>query len=214
MAEISEPNRIEKNSFKIIRSELGEHHFTEEQLSILIRVIHTTADFDFKEILKFHPRAICSGIEALHKGASILTDVHMVEAGISNVFLEKLGVSKTCEIDHPFVMEDAKKLGLTRSLVSMRRNSKKIHNGIVVIGNAPTALLEVVRLVREECIRPALVVGVPVGFVNTAESKMALMALDIPYITCVGRKGGSPVAAAIINALMRLAVNENDKPIP
>ena len=214
MAEISEPNNIEKNSFKIIRSELGEHHFTEEQLSILIRVIHATADFDFKEILRFHPRAISSGVGALRKGAAILTDVHMVEAGISNVFLEKLGVSKTCEIDHPFVMEDAEKLRLTRSLVSMRRNSKKIHHGIVAIGNAPTALLEVVRLVCEEDIHPALVVGVPVGFVNTVESKMALMALDIPYITCIGRKGGSPVAAAIINALMRLAVNENDKPVP
>ena len=206
MNSIQKPHKIEVESFRTIRKEIGEHDFSEQELTVAVRVIHATADFEFRDILKFHPQAIEAGVTALRSGCPIITDVHMVEAGIGENYLRKLGATKTCDIRHAAVYRAAQKNGTTRSTMAMRRNADLIDGGIVAIGNAPTALLEVIRLVKEEGISPALVVGVPVGFVNTVESKKALIELDIPYITSVGRKGGSTVAVAIVNAMMRLVV--------
>lgn len=199
------PHEIERESFRIIRSELDDHSFFDEELDVVVRIIHATADFEFQKIIRFHPRAIQSGLEALRRGCTVVTDVRMVQVGISDLLLGEFGGQTVCDIRHPAVYKKAQAEGLTRSTVAMRHNAELINGGIAAIGNAPTALLEVIRLVREEGIRPALVVGMPVGFVKAAESKEELLALDVPYITAVGRKGGSPVAAATINALLRLA---------
>jgi precorrin-8X/cobalt-precorrin-8 methylmutase len=205
MYEVNQPQEIERLSFELIRSEIGEHHFTPEQLTIAVRVIHATADFDFVNNLSFHPQAVHSGIQALREGGCIVTDVKMVYAGISQKFLDKTGASKVCDIQHPAVIRTAKAAQETRAIMSMRRNADLLEGGIAAIGNAPTALFEVIRLVKEQKIKPALIVGVPVGFINTVESKEALRSIDTPYITSLGRKGGSSVAVAIINALLHLA---------
>jgi precorrin-8X/cobalt-precorrin-8 methylmutase len=209
------PHEIERESFRIIRAELGPHSFSEAELAVVVRAIHATGDFDFAHIIRFHPEAIASGVAALRRGATVATDVAMVQAGIAGDLLARFGGRTLCDIRAPEVYALAQAAGLTRSAAAMRRNAAHLHAGIVAIGNAPTALLEVLRLVRAEGIRPALIVGVPVGFVNAAESKDALMQLadgrpewDVPYITTVGRKGGSTVAVAIVNALLRLAAAE------
>ncbi len=206
------PHEIERESFRIIQAELGPHSFSAAELAIVVRAIHATGDFDFARILRFHPQAIASGTAALRRGATVVTDVAMVQVGIAADLLARLGGRTICDIRAPEVYALAQAEGTTRSAAAMRRNAAHIHGGIVAIGNAPTALLEVLRLVREEAIQPALIVGVPVGFVNAAESKAELTRLadgraewDAPYITTVGRKGGSTVAVAIINALLRLA---------
>jgi precorrin-8X/cobalt-precorrin-8 methylmutase len=199
------PHEIELESFRIIRSEMNGHNFSEAEEAVVVRVIHATADFDFQDIIRFHPQAIESALTALRQGCTVVTDVRMVEAGLSKTILSDFGGQTICDIGHPEVAAQAKAAGATRSIMAMRRNAHNIDGGIVAIGNAPTALLEVVRLVREEGVKPALVVGMPVGFVKADESKDELLTLDIPYITAVGRKGGSPVAAATMNALLRLA---------
>ncbi len=205
MFDVKEPHEIERLSFEVIRSEIGEHGFSPEQLTVAVRVIHATADFDFVHNLKFHSLAVKSGMQALRGGCCILTDVQMVNVGISQSYLDKFGATKVCDIRHPAVIKTASAAHETRSTMSMRRNTDLLDGGIAAIGNAPTALFEVIRLVKEQNIKPALIVGVPVGFINTAESKEALLSLDTPYITSIGRKGGSSVAVAIINALLRLA---------
>lgn len=207
------PHEIERESFRIIRAELGPHTFSEAELAIVVRAIHATGDFDFGRIIRFHPQAIASGLAALRRGAPVITDVAMVQVGIASDLLGRLGGRTLCDIRAAEVYALAQAEGMTRSAAAMRRNAAPIHGGIVAIGNAPTALLEVLRLIREEGIRPALIVGAPVGFVNAAESKAELMQLadgrpewDVPYITTLGRKGGSTVAVAIVNALLRLAL--------
>ena len=199
------PHEIEQESFRIIRAEMGEHNFSEDELAVVVRVIHATADFDFKDIIRFHPQAIDRGLAAIRQGCIIVTDVRMVEVGIAGAMLTEFGGQLVCDIRHPTVYKQAQALGLTRSTMAMRLNADNINGGIVAIGNAPTALLEVIRLVRAESVRPALIVGVPVGFVNAVESKDELLTLEVPYLTAVGRKGGSTVAAAMVNALLRLA---------
>ena len=201
------PHEIERESFRIIRAEMSQNSFSEEELAIVVRVIHATADFDFQDIMRFHPQAVESGLAAIRQGCTIVTDVRMVQVGITDSILAEFGGQTVCDIKHPSVYRQAQALGLTRSTMAMRQNADNIHGGIVAIGNAPTALLEVIRLVREEGVRPALIVGVPVGFVKAVESKDELLTLDVPYITAVGRKGGSTVAAATLNALLRLAKN-------
>ncbi len=199
---------IERESFEIIRAELGAHAFTEAQLNVVVRVIHASADFDFVQIMRFSPGAVEAGIEALRRGCTVVTDVRMTEAGISRHMLAKLGGRKLCAIDAAAVEAAAETAGTTRSTMAIRQHAADINGGIVAIGNAPTALLEVIRLVREENLRPALVVGMPVGFVSAVESKDELLTLNVPYITAVGRKGGSPIAAATLNALLRMALAE------
>lgn len=197
--------QIETESFGIIREEMGPHHFNAGEEAVVVRVIHATADFDFAKIMHFHPEAITSGVEALRSGCTVVSDVRMVEVGISARLLKGFGGTTQCVIGDPAIRELAERENITRSTASMRQLASEIDGGIVAIGNAPTALLEVIRLIREEGIRPALVIGVPVGFVSAVESKDELITLAVPYITAIGRKGGSTVAVATVNALLRLA---------
>jgi len=198
---------IEAESFRIILSELGPHDFDERQLQVVLRIIHATADFDFKQTLRFSPAAVDAGIAALRRGCNVITDVKMVEAGISKGFVQKLGGQVFAAISSdPEIARLAKQHGTTRSTMGMRLNKDRLDGAVIAIGNAPTALLELIRLVREEGVRPGLIVGAPVGFVSAVESKAELTKLEAPYITVLGRKGGTPVAVAATNALLRLAL--------
>ncbi len=192
---------IEKESFRILEAEMGETRFTSRELPVVKRVIHTTADFDFKDLLRFSPMAVEAGIDAIRKGSGIITDVRMVESGIMRYRLKPFGASVKCFSSDASVIKAAAHENITRTAAAMRKAAPYLEGSIVAIGNAPTALLELLRIVKEKNIRPALVVGVPVGFVGAAESKDALMASGVEYIATSGRKGGSTVAAAIVNAL-------------
>ncbi|WP_018132719.1 precorrin-8X methylmutase [Effusibacillus pohliae] len=205
----TQPQEIEEKSFQIIAEELGEHPFTEEQFPIVQRVIHASADFELGRSLLFTPDAVQSGIRAIRAGRPVVADVQMVEVGISKPRLEKFGSTVHCFISDPDVIEEAKQLNTTRAIVSMRKAARLCEGAIVAIGNAPTALLELIRLVEAGEAKPGLIVGVPVGFVSAAESKELLSKLQgVPFITNIGRKGGSPVAVSIVNALSLLAVRE------
>ena len=197
---------IEDESMQIIENEIGAHTFNEMEWPIVRRIIHSTADFDFagENKLLFHKDAISNGINALKNGCSIVTDVNGVIGLMNKQNPKDFGNNLICNISDPSLMEFAKKSGKTRAQMSMRIAEKEIDGGIVVVGNAPTALLEVMEMVREGLVKPALVVGIPVGFVSAVESKDELSKTDIPFITNIGRKGGSPCASAIINALYKL----------
>lgn len=200
-----QPQEIEKNSFEIITEELGPHPFTEEQYPIVQRVIHASADFELGRSLLFHPDAVQAGIKAIREGRKIVADVQMVQVGISKPRIEKFGGSVHVYISDPDVVEEAKRLNTTRAIISMRKAVKEAEGGIFAIGNAPTALLELIRLIKEGEAKPGLVIGMPVGFVSAAESKEELAKLDIPFITNEGRKGGSTIVVAAVNALSILA---------
>lgn len=200
-----QPQEIEDLSFKIITDELGEHSFTEEQYPVVQRVIHASADFDLGRSLVFHPDAVKSGIEAIRSGKIVVADVQMVQVGISKNRIEKFGGQVKVYISDRDVMEEAKRLNTTRAIISMRKAIKEADGGIFCIGNAPTALLELIRMVKEGEAKPGLVIGMPVGFVSAAESKEELAKLDIPFITNMGRKGGSPVTVAALNAISIMA---------
>jgi precorrin isomerase/sirohydrochlorin ferrochelatase len=198
---------IEKRSFEIIDEEAGEHGYERRQWPIVRRVIHATADFDFasgRNRILFHPQAIESVFSAIKKRRAVVTDVDMVLAAINKKSLADLGLKAACYISDPQVAEESRKTGKTRSEMAMRRAAADMDGGIVVVGNAPTALYEVVNMVKEGAARPALVVGMPVGFVSAQESKEELSKADVPFITNIGRKGGSPAASSIINALLLL----------
>lgn len=200
-----QPQEIEKNSFEIITEELGPHPFTEEQYPIVQRVIHASADFELGRSLLFHPDAVQAGIKAIREGRKIVADVQMVQVGISKPRIEKFGGSVHVYISDPDVVEEAKRLNTTRAIISMRKAVKEAEGGIFAIGNAPTALLELIRLIKEGEAKPGLVIGMPVGFVSAAESKEELAKFDIPFITNEGRKGGSTIVVAAVNALSILA---------
>ncbi|ASJ52324.1 precorrin-8X methylmutase [Brevibacillus formosus] len=200
-----QPQEIEDLSFQIITDELGEHPFTEEQFPVVQRVIHASADFDLGRSLVFHPDAVKSGIEAIRSGKIVVADVQMVQVGISKNRIEKFGGEVKVYISDRDVMEEAKRLNTTRAIISMRKAIKEADGGIFCIGNAPTALLELIRMVKEGEAKPGLVIGMPVGFVSAAESKEELAKLDIPFITNMGRKGGSPVTVAALNAISIMA---------
>lgn len=202
---IVDPERIEAESFRIIEEELGPHAFTPEQFQIVRRVIHASADFEFARQLRFHPRAVASGIRALRRGADVVADVEMVQAGVSQVGLARFGGTVRCFISDEDVIREAKAAGVTRAIMSMRKATRLVKGGVYAIGNAPTALFELIRLIEIGEAAPDLVIGVPVGFVSAAESKQALSAMDTPFITALGRKGGTPTAVATVNALLRLA---------
>lgn len=196
---------IENESFRIIREEMDPYSFSVLEEPVVVRVIHATADFDFQHIMRFSPDAVPAGITALREGGNIISDVNMIKAGVSARLLEPFGGEKLCVIAEEAVYERAQLDNTTRAIAAMRHLASRLDGSIIAIGNAPTALLEVMRLVREEGVRPALIVGVPVGFVSAVESKDELLTMNVPYITAVGRKGGSTVAVAIVNALLRLA---------
>ena len=200
-----QPQEIEEKSFEMITEELGEHPFSAEQYPVVQRVIHASADFELGRSLVFHPNAIRAGIEAIRSGKIVVADVQMVQVGISKARIEQFGGSVKVYISDPDVMAEAKRLNTTRAIISIRKAILEAEGGIYVIGNAPTALLELIRLVKEGVTKPGLVIGVPVGFVSAAESKEELAKLDIPFITNIGRKGGSPVAVAALNAISILA---------
>ena len=198
---------IEKRSFEIIESEVGKHQFNQNEWVIVRRVIHATADFDFASNGKilFHTKAIESAFNALRKKCTIVTDVDMVQAAISKKSISDLGLKTVCYISDSIVAEQARTLGKTRSETAMRRAAKDMDGGIIAIGNAPTALYEVINMAREGITKPALVIGMPVGFVSAAESKEELAKMnDLPFITNVGRKGGSSAVSSIMNAIMLL----------
>lgn len=200
--EIVKPQEIEKRSFEIIGKELGEHHFTAKQINIVKRVIHTSADFDYAENLIFANNAIDQGITALKSGCTVITDTNMAFSGINKVNLQKLHSEKACYIADPHIADMAKAAGTTRAVQAMTYAATIPEKKIFAIGNAPTALIELHDLIKKGQLQPELVIGVPVGFVNVVESKELFMSLDVPYIIAKGRKGGSNVAAAIVNALM------------
>jgi precorrin-8X/cobalt-precorrin-8 methylmutase len=196
---------IEQDSFNIIKGEMTVK-FTALEMPIVQRVIHATGDFDFERIIRFHPEAIKRGCDALKNGLDIFVDVKMVEAGINKILLDGLGGKIHCHISDEDVAIRAKRDGLTRAEASVDKVIAQSGDriGIVAIGNAPTALLRVMELIDNGSFSPALVIGVPVGFVSALESKELLNSKKYPFITCLGRKGGSPIAVSIINALMKL----------
>ncbi len=197
---------IEDKSMEIIENEIGSHPYSKDEWPIVRRVIHATADFDFarQNMIVFHKDVISSGIDALKNGCNIIVDVNGVIGGLNKENLKDFGNKTICNISDPNIVEEAKKLNKTRAQTSMRIAASEMNGGIVAIGNAPTALVEVIQMIRENVTRPALVIGIPVGFVCAVESKEELQTLNIPYITNKGRKGGSPCASAIVNALFKL----------
>jgi precorrin-8X/cobalt-precorrin-8 methylmutase len=197
---------IEDKSMEIIESEIGSHPYSKDEWPIVRRVIHSTADFDFarQNMIVFHKNAISSGINALKNGCNIIVDVNGVIGGLNKENLKEFGNKAICNISEPKIVEVAKKFNKTRAQTSMRMAAPEMNGGVVAIGNAPTALVEVIQMIRENVTLPALVIGIPVGFVCAVESKEELQTIDIPYITNKGRKGGSPCASAIVNALFKL----------
>ena len=202
---------IEDESMQIIENEIGSHSYNEEEWPIVRRVIHSTADFDFARDNKiiFHKDAIKNGLEALENGSSIVVDVNGIIGLLNKQNPKDFGNNVICNISEPSIMEAAKEAGKTRAQMSMRIAKEDMSGGIVVVGNAPTALLEVMEMIREGITKPALVIGIPVGFVSAVESKDELAKMDIPFITNQGRKGGSPCASAIVNALYKLLRQRN-----
>ena len=197
------PEEIEAESFRIIERELGPTRFTPEEFSLVRRIIHATGDFSFADTLRFHPEAVRAGLHAIRSGRNILVDVNMAASGISARLLAPFGGRVICRVAEPETAAMAMANGTTRSEAAMARaNGDNI--GIVAVGNAPTALLKVREMIEQGLMAPELVIGVPVGFVNAAESKDLLAEKPYPFVTALGRKGGTPVAVAAINALLRL----------
>lgn len=202
------PEQIERTSFDIIDQEAGNHDFNEAQWSIVRRMIHTTADFEFKDMVRIHPRAIAAGINAIRNGKMIITDTNMARVGIRTQELAQFGATVKCYMNDPRIHEKAKSNGTTRAKAAVDMAADDMSDGIYVVGNAPTALLRLIELIHDGKVSPALIIGLPVGFVNAAESKAALLAMDYPYISNIGRKGGSNLAASVVNALTILAGEE------
>ncbi len=196
------PADIEKRSFAIITEELGDRMFPADIAPVVKRVIHTSADFDYADNLVFSEHVVQRACDAIRGGAHIVTDTSMAMAGINKKTLAQFGGSVHCFIGDADVAAEAKRRGVTRSTVSMERAAGLDVPLIFAIGNAPTALIELARLIKAGELSPELIIGVPVGFVNVVESKELIMQLDVPHIVARGRKGGSNVAAAIVNALL------------
>lgn len=196
------PEDIERRSFEMITEELGGAFIPPEHEAVVKRVIHTTADFEYLKNLHFSPDAVAIGIEALRGGATIVTDTQMALSGINKAALGKLGGQAHCFMSDPEIARIAKEQGSTRATASMDRAAELGDGLVFAIGNAPTALVRLYELITEGKLKPALIIGVPVGFVNVVESKELIMQAGVPYIVARGRKGGSNVAAAICNALL------------
>ncbi len=202
MADYIRPDEIESRSFAIITELLGDRSLDPECEPVIKRVIHTTADFEYADTLTFSEHAVQKGVAALKNGCDIVTDTQMVRAGINKRALERLGGEVRCFMSDPDVAEEAAARGVTRAVVSMERAALLEKPCIFAVGNAPTALLRLRELIDGGAVSPALVIGVPVGFVNVVESKEAIINSAVAHIVARGRKGGSNVAAAICNALL------------
>jgi precorrin-8X/cobalt-precorrin-8 methylmutase len=202
------PGEIEKRSFEIIDAEVPEPRpFAGKEWEIVRRLIHTTADFEMLSLVRFHKNAINAGLSALRAGCHIITDTEMAKKGIPYRRIDPLGCPCSCFMNEPDVVARAKRENITRALAAVDKAASIEGPTIFAIGNAPTALLRLLELIKERRIAPDLIVGMPVGFVNAAESKRLLISqTDIPYIAIEGRKGGSALAAATINALAEIAL--------
>lgn len=206
---------IERDSFATIDREAGPHTYAAHEWPVVRRMIHSSGDFDFNGLTQFHPQAAQAGVDAILKGgAPLLADVGMIVAGLSKARLAHFGMSARQYIDEPALLTLAHSAGTTIAVQAMRHAHKSglINGSLVGIGNAPTALIEIVRLIREEGARPALVIGMPVGFVSAAESKELLASVtEVPWIMCRGRKGGSTLVVAVVHALLALAEIEQQQ---
>ncbi len=199
------PDEIEKNSFAIIEEEAGNHGFAPDHWAVVARMIHTSADFEYLNTVRIHPEAVDAGIAAIKQGRPVITDTNMALAGLRKKDLAGFGCEAACFMASQEIAHMAEKNGTTRAEAAVDVAAEAMAGGIYVIGNAPTALMRLIALIRQGRANPALVVGFPVGFVNAAESKAELLTVDTPYITNTGRKGGSNVAAAVVNSLVLLA---------
>jgi precorrin-8X/cobalt-precorrin-8 methylmutase len=197
---------IESQSFEIIEEEVGKHPYNILEWPIVRRAIHSTADFDFagSNGLVFGHNVFASVFNAIENKCSIVTDVEMVKVALNKTLISNLGLRVVCNISNDNVINESRAQNKTRSELAMRHSSKEMDGGIVAIGNAPTALYETIKMVKEGIAKPALIIGVPVGFVSALESKKELAMMNIPFITNNGRKGGSAVASSIVNAIMLL----------
>lgn len=202
------PQEIEKGSMAIIEAEMGPHSFSPIELKVVKRVIHTTADFEYKDLIVFHNNPIEKALEAIRKGRSIYADTRMAASGINAGEVSRWGGEVVTAIQDASIAAEAKERGITRSMVAMEQICKRQDVGIYAIGNAPTALFVLMAHIRAGLVKPDLVIGVPIGFVGAEESKEALLELDVPAIVIRGRKGGSPVAATILNALLYVLRDE------
>ena len=205
---LTDPKEIERRSFEIIGRHIDESRFDKDELAIVKRVIHTTADFDFVDAIEISKDAIRTGIAALEEKCTIVTDTRMAEAGINKKALKAFGANVVCYIDTPQAEKMSRDLNITRAMASMIIASANDANKIFAIGNAPTALFKLCDLVESKMAKPYLIIGVPVGFVGAKEAKERIKMFGLPYIITAGRKGGSTVAAAVINALICLAAGQ------
>ncbi len=197
------PGEIERESFRIIERELGPTDFSPEEFAVVRRMIHASGDFDFARMVHFHPEAVERGIYAIISGRNILVDVNMAVQGVSRKILREFGGRVICRIGDEGAARLARRENITRAEAGIELAADE-NIGIVAIGNAPTALVRTIRMIRDGRFMPDLVIGVPVGFVNAAESKEMLLETGFPHITVKGRKGGTPIAVAAVNAILRL----------
>lgn len=203
---ISDPREIEKKSMAIIEDSLPElKGVAPREREIVKRVIHTTGDLGCLPLVKISPGAVEAGLDAIRGGRPVLTDVNMLRAGLISRKLEAFGIRAVCLISDPEVIRESSREGMTRAMVAMKKGAPMAGEGIIAVGNAPTALFELCRMIRRGEARPALVVGTPVGFVGAAESKEMLIDSGVEYITMPGTRGGSTIAASIVNALLLMA---------
>lgn len=202
---IKQPMDIESGSMTIIESEMVDvKKFTESELKIIKRVIHTTADFEYESLIRFSLDSIDKALKAIRNGNKIYSDTNMISVGVNRVLLKEFDIEIVNYVHDEDVVKKAKELGITRSMVAMEKAFLDDSIGIFLIGNAPTALIRLIELSKEYKRKPNLIVGVPVGFVGARESKDLLIESDFNYIAIEGRKGGSPVAVAIMNALLKI----------
>lgn len=205
---IKQPMDIENKSMEIIAPHLAGLNLNEAETKVYSRMIHASGDVDYAQVIRLHPKAIEATQEALKRGANIYTDVEMVRTGINKKAFGRYGGKIECRVADPEIAEIAKREGITRSMAAMRTFGKDLSGSIIAIGNAPTALFEVLRLAKEENILPAVIIGIPVGFVGAADSKKLLAENTlVPYVTVEGTKGGSPIAASVVNAIMYILDN-------
>lgn len=200
------PDQIEASSFDVIGKIIPAAQYSTDELQIVKRIVHSTGDPEILRHLRLHPQAIASGVEAIRTGRPIYTDVRMVASGINKQLAARFGCQVVYLTDAPGIAEDARRQAITRAAAAVRRSGAQLGGAIVAIGNAPTALLELLDTIDSGFAPPALVIGVPVGFIAAAESKAELAGRNLPFVTIDGTRGGSTVAVAIVNALLRLAV--------
>lgn len=204
------PRDIEEASFRIIDAEAGRHdRFSADQWAIVRRMIHATADFDFTRSVRFHPQAVDGGCAALQAGAALYADTAMLAAAVGRRLREAFGCNVFTLVADEDVVRESRETGQTRSAIAMRRAAPRLEGAIVAIGNAPTALHEAIDLCERRLLRPALIIGLPVGFVEARESKERLWMSDLVCLTNLDRKGGTPATAAAVNALIRLCAERS-----